>query len=364
MRYESFSQYSRAIAMAAMFLLSAPAFAIGTYTEAISASKPGGYLKLPIFNTPNNGSYSITLKASSTDQPLQPGAVLVRARAIKPQKSTKPVVPAQYDPVSKRLFIPALALKKNNEVSFVDVTMEADSVGVDGLPQSMTVLSVVPTNTQAGSVGPTGPQGPQGETGPTGALGPQGPQGEIGPQGPAGGPQGPVGPQGSQGETGPQGQQGVPGPQGLAGTTGQATYLVTGAGTVDQTIYYYTPETLVYGLTVTINLAKDALVLVSSGGMIQAAAAVDTLGAIIIGIEDVAKQPIVGQSVQVVNTSSFYGLTGSWNMSKVVPMSAGSHTIRVIAVGLGNNVVSPTRIKFLGTGNPLSPYLSVTVLNK
>lgn len=161
----------KCLAAAAVLLLATPVFAIGTYTEAVDASKPGGQLKLPIFNTPSSGSYAITLQASSTNQPLQAGTVLTLAKAIKPQKSTKPVVPAQYDPITKYLFIPALAVKKNNVVTFMDVTIEANTVDANGLPQTMTVLSAVPTDTQAGPIGAVGPQGPQGATGSAGSTG-------------------------------------------------------------------------------------------------------------------------------------------------------------------------------------------------
>jgi hypothetical protein len=196
----------------------------------------------------------------------------------------------------------------------------------------------------AGAPGPAGPAGVTGPVGPAGVTGPVGPAGLAGPPGPAGpkgdmgdpGPAGPAGAKGDTGDPGPAGPQGNQGPAGPAGTTGQTSAMVTSTGGL--LLSPSSPPTQVPGLTQTVTVPANGLVLISTQGLVTCNSTSPS------GFSDVLVNVLVdGQSVtglfQPVEPANTAGITlarQNWAIAGSVPLPAGQHTISVKVAGEGD----------------------------
>lgn len=180
------------------------------------------------------------------------------------------------------------------------------------------------TSGGGGPTGPTGPAGASGATGPTGAAGPTGPTGPAGATGP-------TGPAGATGASGPTGATGATGP---SGTTGQAVSEVYGTAqlVVSTAVTSYT---LIPGLTQTVNIPANSVVIVHTDGGIQSTGATSaTYSVVDVGIfVDGAVSTSGGQRrIAIANTSSLAQLIQNWSMDRTYTLSAGNHTFEVKAV--------------------------------
>lgn len=78
-----------------------------------------------------------------------------------------------------------------------------------------------------------------------------------------------------------------------------------------------------------------------------------------------AQLVVAAQAVTAANTTGWNGLGDSWSISKVIPVTAGSHTIRVVAVGLNVSGYAPAQIPYAAPpGDIINPFLNITVLKK
>ncbi len=235
-------------------------------------------------------------------------------------------------------------------------------------PKGYTALNWSQTGPKgpAGATGPAGPQGPAGAVGPqgakgdTGVTGPQGPKGDTGDQGPAG-PAGPPGAKGDTGDTGPAGPQGDPGPAGPAGTTGQTSATVV--GTDGLAVAPSTPLTQVPGLSQTVTVPANGLVLISThGGMVCASTSPSGFSFVQLGVRvDGAVVRGMGQLVVPANTASSVGFSiQNWALEGTVPLTAGQHTISVTVNGTG---VGDSALVSGGPASLAVGTLTVTILN-
>ena len=212
----------------------------------------------------------------------------------------------------------------------------------------------------AGAPGPAGPAGPAGATGDTGAAGPAGPKGETGDQGPAG-PAGAPGAKGDTGDTGPAGPQGDLGPAGPAGTTGQASATVVGTDSLS--VDPSTTVTQVPGLSQTVTVPANALVLISThGGVVCASTSPSAFSFVELVVRvDGAFTRGMNELITPANTTSNAGFSiQNWALEGTVPLAAGQHTITVSAVGtgVGNSAIVSGDPASLAVGT-----LTVTILN-
>ncbi len=158
-------------------------------------------------------------------------------------------------------------------------------------------------------------------------------------------PAGPQGPQGIQGVQGPAGPAGPAGPTGPAGTTGQAGSAVYGTGSL--TVTPATANTLIPGLTTTVTVPSNAVVLLLTDRGLTTTSA-STTGLSVVGVAlyvDGAIVPSGGyQRVVEANTGGYTSMTSSWSLSYVVTVSAGSHTLSVRATGVGASGASNANV--------------------
>lgn len=289
------------------------------------------------------------------DYRLRVGTVL-NVSKVKAIKSSY-ALPANYTANTKTLFVPALIVKNQIGWSYFDVTLTANTANVDaiGFPTQLIVTDMAATRVgvpggPVGPVGSAGPAGPAGETGPQGPIGPAGPQGETGPIGPSGGPVGPAGPAGATGPSGTTGQTGV-----------------TVISTAELTVAYNTQATLIPGLTTTINVPANAFLLVTTNGLVQTTSTTaDGASQILIGVDyDGGTQIVSAQMVSAMNNGIWNKMSTNWSMSRVVSVPAGSHTFRVIAIGLNNSsMASATIPHFVAAADMANPSLSVVILKQ
>lgn len=187
------------------------------------------------------------------------------------------------------------------------------------------------------------------ENGPVGPTGPQGPAGADGAQGPVG----------STGATGPQGPAGADGAQGPAGTTGQASTDVYGTSQL-VVLASTTTYTLVPGLTQTINVPANAIVLVTTSGGVQCSAVGTAFAAVDVGIHvDGVVSPQAGQQEIIAsNTQAVAQMVAYWSMTKTYTLAAGNHTFDVRVKDAGGNADGNVS----GTNPLIQAVLTVTII--
>ncbi len=216
-----------------------------------------------------------------------------------------------------------------------------------------------------GAVGPAGPAGMMGPAGPAGPAGAAGPMGMVGPAGPDGhaGMMGPAGPAGAMGVDGPIGQQGMfgaagpIGPAGPAGTTGQSAQAVHSTASI--TVGTATPQTVIPGMTVTLNVPAASRVLLSTDGAIQTTSAVATGFSMVDVFLAVDGAPFTSGGYQRIVAGNSNGLTGrfeSWSMSMVASVPAGNHTFTVQAIGVNQAGAADATV-----GGPVNSVLEGTL---
>jgi hypothetical protein len=239
-----------------------------------------------------------------------------------------------------------------------------------------------------GGGGTTGPTGAKGDTGNTGATGAQGATGDAG----VAGPTGPTGSNGAAGATGPTGLQGNAGSAGVTGPTGAAGATGTGipsGGSTGQFVMYdgsaatwasfggfntvygtstlslgssSTTYTLIPGLTQTITVPANCKVYIATDGGASNNLSGSGFALANIGIHIDGALPTNGgvQPVVCANSASLAGMSGTWGISLVTTLSAGSHTITVRAKTAQTNVIG-TPVLFVSSDNTLTRQGSLTV---
>ena len=173
------------------------------------------------------------------------------------------------------------------------------------------------------------------------------------------GAQGPVGPQGPAGVDGVDGTDGIDGVNGAAGTTGQAS--TDAYGTSQLTVLASTTTyTLVPGLTQTINIPANAIVLVTTSGGVQCTAAGVAFGAVDVGIHvDGVVSPQAGQQEIIAsNTQAVAQMIAYWSMTKTYSLAAGNHTFDVRVKDAGGNADANVS----GTNPLIQAVLTVTII--
>lgn len=173
------------------------------------------------------------------------------------------------------------------------------------------------------------------------------------------GAQGPVGPQGPAGVDGVDGTDGIDGVNGAAGTTGQAS--TDAYGTSQFTVLASTTTyTLVPGLTQTINIPANAIVLVTTSGGVQCTAAGVAFGAVDVGIHvDGVVSPQAGQQEIIAsNTQAVAQMIAYWSMTKTYSLAAGNHTFDVRVKDAGGNADANVS----GTNPLIQAVLTVTII--
>jgi hypothetical protein len=150
------------------------------------------------------------------------------------------------------------------------------------------------------------------------------------------------------------------GATGPAGTTGQ--HASTVAGTGDITVDTNSNWAVIPGMTQTVTVPANGVVLISTTGGAQTdGSATNSLSLLQFGIfvDGALSGTIPTQQLIISNTTSLIGDWEWWNLTGAVPMSAGTHTITVQAEGLGGNSAADVG----GAGLPLRGGLTVAVLN-
>jgi len=181
---------------------------------------------------------------------------------------------------------------------------------------------------------------------------PAGAQGPVGPQGPAG-------VDGVNGIDGVNGTNGTDGVNGAAGTTGQSSTDVY--GTSQFTVLASTTTfTLVPGLTQTINVPANAIVLVTTSGGVQCTAAGVAFGAVDVGIhvDGVVSTQAGQQEIIASNTQAVAQMIAYWSMTKTYTLAAGNHTFDVRVKDAGGNADANVS----GTNPLIQAVLTVTII--
>lgn len=197
------------------------------------------------------------------------------------------------------------------------------------------------------------------ETAGNGGGGPTGPTGPAG----ANGASGPTGPAGVNGATGPSGPTGATGATGASGTTGQSVTEVYGTSQLVVTTST-TTYTLIPGLTTTINIPANAMVVVHTDGGIQSTGASSTTYSVVdigIFVDGVVSTQGGQRRLAIANTSSLAQLIANWSMTRTYSLSAGSHTFEVKAVS-GASGSAAANVSS-GSAPQLKGVLTVTVIN-
>ena len=191
-----------------------------------------------------------------------------------------------------------------------------------------------------GSVGASGPTGPTGPTGATGAAGPAGATGTTGPTG-------------STGPTGP------------ASTTGQNAITVLGTTAV---ITSPGPPVDIPGLTQTVTVPSGSVVLISAHGGVAGSGQVADNDLDICDVGIAVDGNFVSGGFQRHSLVAVGGLTNlpdAFAMTLAVPLSAGSHTIKVQGLFSGSAGTNGTGCLFSGNSfSPLQGALTVAILKQ
>jgi hypothetical protein len=144
---------------------------------------------------------------------------------------------------------------------------------------------------------------------------------------------------------------------------GQSSTTV--GGTASVTITPTTAITLIPGLTQTVTVPANSVVNVSTDGGLQTTSAA-TAGYSAIDIEIFVDGALVStagfQRVLALNNTGLTNVIAYWSMSESLNLSAGSHTISVMAKGPNNGGSNAT----VGSDNTLvmRPQLTVTIISK
>ncbi len=213
-----------------------------------------------------------------------------------------------------------------------------------------------------GATGPAGPAGLPGAPGTAGATGPAGADGAIGPTGPAGEP-------GAAGATGPAGANGAPGAPGATGPVGPTGPAGAGLDGQDSQTAFGTAALIVSpsntafqvipGLSQTVDVPADAVVIISTDGGIQTTSESPTgfsAATVAIAIDGVIA-PEAGVRLVTAANSGIIGI-GNFSMALSRDLPAGNHTFQVAVAGAGGS-------NFIVSGNStslLQGQLTVTVL--
>jgi hypothetical protein len=159
---------------------------------------------------------------------------------------------------------------------------------------------------------------------------------------------------------GPQGAAGTPG---TAGTTGQLGNGVFGTATL--TVTPTTVATLIPGLTTTVDVPANSVVMISTDGGVAttstAATGFSTVD-VVIAVDGALLANGGYKRIIAANTTGITGVFAPWSMSAVVTLAPGLHTIQVQAAGTGGASANATLSGDATNVNQGS--LSVLVLKK
>ncbi|HLU86944.1 MAG TPA: hypothetical protein VKZ44_04250 [Taishania sp.] len=161
------------------------------------------------------------------------------------------------------------------------------------------------------------------------------------------------------GSVGPQGPQGPVGDTGPAGTTGQAANTVFSTSQLVLTASV-TNYTLIPGLTQTITVPSGAKVYVSTNGGFQNSATGTSYasGDFAIFVDGIASA--IQSRVVAANTQGLGQIITHWNMSGVLSLTPGSHTIQVRAKDAGGTADG----NVAGTNDLIKGNLSVLIIKE
>ncbi len=122
-----------------------------------------------------------------------------------------------------------------------------------------------------------------------------------------------------------------------------------------------TTYTLIPGLTQTVSVPANSVVLVSTSGGVQCAATGTAFAAVNIGIHvDGAPSPQAGQQQIVAsNTTAVGQMLAYWSMTKTYSLSAGNHTFDVRVMDAGGTADANVS----GTNPLIQGVLTVTIIN-
>jgi hypothetical protein len=138
----------------------------------------------------------------------------------------------------------------------------------------------------------------------------------------------------AQGDPGERGPQGEPGPTGPAGPPGSAGLtLVEAVGTGQLAVTAATNYSLIPGLTVTVSVPAYATVHVQTNGGLQCTAAGTAYSAVDIAVFVDGSITNAQRRVVAANTTAVGQIIANWSFGRVIPVSAGTHTIEVRAAG-------------------------------
>lgn len=142
-------------------------------------------------------------------------------------------------------------------------------------------------------------------------------------------------------------------------TAGQGSYDVYGTSQI-VVLVSTTSYTLIPGLTQTINVPADCVVLVSTSGGVQCAAAGVAFAAVDIGIHvDGVPSPQAGQQEIVAsNTDAVGNMLAYWSMSKTYTLTPGNHTFEVRVRDAGGTADANVS----GTNPLIQGVLTVTII--
>lgn len=218
------------------------------------------------------------------------------------------------------------------------------------------------------SLAACGSEGPMGEMGDPGAMGDKGDKGDMGDMGTPGAP-GQPGSNGSNGAPGQNGSAGLScwdlnanntcdvadedinnsgtctaadctGPQGPAGTGTAGQIAGSLFGTASLNFAANGAETVVPGLTQTLNVPAATNILISTnGGILTQAAAANGFSSVEVAIYIDGAQLADGGYQRIVSTNTgAVVVPANWALTVAGALTAGSHTIsvRVIGTGLGS----------------------------
>jgi hypothetical protein len=178
----------------------------------------------------------------------------------------------------------------------------------------------------------------------------------------SGGPTGPTGPVGATGPTGPTGPAGATGATGASGTSGQSVTEVYGTGQLVVSTST-TSYTLIPGLTTTINVPANSMVIVHTDGGIQSTGATSSSYSVVdvgIFVDGVVSSQGGQRRIAIANTSSLAQLIANWSMTRSYSLSAGNHTFEVKAV---NGAAGSSNANVSSASAPqLQGVLTVTII--
>lgn len=163
---------------------------------------------------------------------------------------------------------------------------------------------------------------------------------------------------------GPAGTPGAPGAPGAAGTTGQGAISVFGTTSLTVTTATTTP-TLIPGLTTTVNVPANSVVLISTDGGIATTSTAATGFSIVDVVVRIDGNALLNggyRRVIAANTTGLTAVFAPWAMTATTVLAQGSHTIQVFAVG---NAGASAAATVSGDGNSVNQgELSVVILKQ